>query len=222
MKTFFALVAIAAAAQPTEETHLMTISEALEKINGPTRKTKRSVSANRGRHGRGARTSGPRHGRVQKEAKNMEPVEEEESSSDEAEVMLADEEVDHSGEFFKVGEHGMLGSGGYERVTTPRFAADSDDIFMRSMIEQYAQEGKNKDGSPNGQFWMSENNARAASSEVLATHRGLKGKASSEYLKTYFPRSWAHFDVNRTGKIEAIKMPQLMRFLSSDQQMYLW
>jgi hypothetical protein len=234
MKTFFALVAIvaaAAAAQPTEETHLMTISEALEKINGP--KNNGRSSSRRGgamRSTRGARRGGARrgHGIAQKKAKEPkgevkeEPAEEEEASADEAEVMLADEEVDHSGEFFKVGEHGMLGSGGYERVTTPRFAADSDDIFMRSMIEQYAQEGKNKDGSPNGQFWMSEVNARAASSEVLDTHRGLKGAARENYLKTYFPRSWAHFDVNRTGMVEAIKMPQLMRFLSSDQQMYLW
>jgi len=93
---------------------------------------------------------------------------------------------------------------------------------MRSMIEQYSLEGKNKDGSPNGQFWMDEANARSAASEVLDTHRGLNGAARDTYLKTYFPRTWAHFDVNRSGKIEAIKMPQFMRFLCSDQQMYLW
>lgn len=115
-----------------------------------------------------------------------------------------------------------MGDGGYKRVTTPRFSADSDDIFMRSMIENYAQEGKNKDGSPNGQFWMSEANARAASSEVLATHKKLAGTELEAYLKTYFARTWAHFDVNRAGKIEVVKMPQLMRFLGSDQQMYLW
>jgi hypothetical protein len=142
---------------------------------------------------------------------------------DEDDVQLADdEEVDHSGEFFKVTEAGKLGAGGYERVTTPRFAADSDDIFMRSMVEQYALEGKNKDGSPNGQFWMDEAGARSAASEVLHTHRNLVAAPRADYLKTYFPRSWAHFDVNRTGKIEAIKMPQLIRFLCSDQQMYLW
>merc|ERR1712146_580517 len=117
-----------------------------------------------------------------------------------------DDEVDHSNEFFKASEHEKLGDGGYKRVTTPRFAADDDDIFMRSMIEQYALEGKNKDGSGNGSFWMDEANARAASSEVLDTHKGLKGQKREEYLKTYFPRTWAHFDVNRTGKIEAIKM----------------
>merc|ERR1712071_197338 len=99
----------------------------------------------------------------------------------------------------------MLGDGGYKRVTTPRYSADTDDIFMRSMIEQYALEGKNKDGSPNGQFWINEAGARAASSEVLDTHRHLKGAERENYLKTYFPRTWAHFDVNKSGKIEAIK-----------------
>jgi hypothetical protein len=146
------------------------------------------------------------------------------SSSDDGlmQVNGDDEEEDHSKEFFKASEHDMLGDGGYKRVTTPRFAADQDDIFMRSMIEQYSLEGKNKDGSPNGQFWIDEANARAASSEVLDTHRHLTGKAREDYLKTYFPRTFAHFDVNRAGKVEAIKMPQFMRFLCSDQQMYLW
>jgi hypothetical protein len=152
-------------------------------------------------------------------------ADEEASSSDEEEndVQVGDdEEVDHSAEFFKATEHMQAGAGAYTRVTTSRYAADEDDIFMRSMIEQYALEGKNKDGSPNGQFWMDEAASRAASAEVLDTHRGLKGAARENYLKTYFPRTWAHFDVNKVGKIEVSKMPQLMRFLSSDQQMYLW
>ena len=142
--------------------------------------------------------------------------------SDKANVQVEDDDVDHSGEFFKHSEHDMLGDGGYKRVTTSRFAADSDDIFMRSMIEQYALEGKNKDGSPNGQFWINEAGARSAASEVLGTHKGMKGEELTKYVSTYFPRSWAHFDVNRVGKIEAIKMPQFMRFIGSDQQMYLW
>ena len=167
------------------------------------------------------------YGNVSTESANARPpyrshvVLADDSSSDSENVQLGDD-VDHSGEFFKSGEHGMIGSGEYKRVTTARFAADSDDIFMRSMIEQYSLEGKNKDGSPNGQFWMDEANARAASAEVLTTHKQMTGKALDTYLKTYFPRTWAHFDVNRSGKIETIKMPQFMRFLSSDQQMYLW
>ena len=176
----------------------MTIAEALENINKK-----------------------PKHNA--KKAKKTKKVKKHHKKSEE-EVQLNDdeEEVDHSNEFYKVGEHGMLGEGGYERVTTTRFAADSDDIFMRSMIEQYALEGKNKDGSPNGQFWMDEAGARAAAHEVLDTHRHLTGPARENYLKSYWARTWAHFDVNRTGKVEAIKMPQVLRFLCSDQQMFLW
>ena len=54
---------------------------------------------------------------------------------------------------------------------------------------------------------MNEATSRAAASEVLNTHKGLSGAALSSYLDTYFARTWAHFDVNRTGTIEVIKMP---------------
>ena len=130
--------------------------------------------------------------------------------------------VDHSGEFFQPGQHEMLGGGGYERQTPKRFAADSDDIFMRSMIEQYALEQKTKEGYPSGKFWMDEAATRAAASEVLETNCNMKGTPKGEWLKTYFGKAWGHFDVNRSGKVEVIKMPQFMRFLCSDQQMYLW
>jgi len=89
------------------------------------------------------------------------------------------------------------------------------------MIKTYALEGKNKDGSPNGQFFMDEATTRAAAGEVLETHKGLKGGAKQDYLKTYFPRTWAHFDVNKTGKVGVEVMPQFMRFLASDQTLSL-
>lgn len=119
----------------------------------------------------------------------------------------------------------------YERVTTPRFAGDSDDIFMRSMIQQYALEEKSKivenadgtksGGEPTGKFWMNYDTTRQAASEVLATHKGLTGDALATYLATYFDKAWKHFDVNQSGTIEVIKTPQLMRFLASDQYMSL-
>merc|ERR1719281_1938383 len=119
----------------------------------------------------------------------------------------------------------------YERVTTPRFSADTDDIFMRSMIEQYALEERTKineaddglktGGEPSGKFWMNEAGTRAAAREVLGTHKGLSGKMLDDYMETYFAKAWGHFDVNQTGFVEVIKMPQLMRFLCSDQYMSL-
>ena len=119
---------------------------------------------------------------------------------------------------------------GYERVTTNRFAADTDDIFMRSMIQNYAVEegdcdkdadGKEINCKPSGKFWITAGGARQAASEVLATHKKLEGAALQKYLDTYFQKAWNHFDVNRTGAIEVIKMPQFMRFIASDQSLSL-
>merc|ERR1719181_1234098 len=88
----------------------------------------------------------------------------------------------------------------YERVTTPRFSADTDDIFMRSMIEQYALEERTKineaddglktGGEPSGKFWMNEAATRAAAREVLTTHQGLTGKLLDDYMTTYFAKAW--------------------------------
>ena len=140
--------------------------------------------------------------------------------------LRGDDEPDHSGEVFQPADHGQLhtagGESGYERVTPARFSADSDDIFMRSVIQNYAQEHATKEGVPTGVFTLSESSARALAQEVLATHKNIRGAAQVDYLNTYWARAWGHFDVNRTGSIEVIKMPQLMRFLASDQQMYLW
>ena len=121
--------------------------------------------------------------------------------------------------------------GKYERVVTPNFSADSDDIFMRSMIKKYAVEertdtetlddGTKIGGEPTGKFMMTQSTTLAASKEVLGTHKGLSGDALAAYLDTYFAKAWAHFDVNQGGAIDVIKMPQFMRFLASDQYMSL-
>merc|ERR1711935_515741 len=121
--------------------------------------------------------------------------------------------------------------GKYERVVTSHFSADSDDIFMRSMIKKYAVEertdsetlddGTKIGGEPTGKFWMTKSTTLGAAKEVLNTHKGLSGAALASYLDTYFDKAWAHFDVNKGGDIEVIKMPQFMRFLASDQSMSL-
>ena len=112
----------------------------------------------------------------------------------------------------------------YERVLPPQFADASDDLFMRSMIMNYAREGKNDPdgaGTPNGVFTMTEAQTRSAAAEVLGTHKKMSGAEVKEYLNTYFPRTWAHFDVNKQGFVGVEVMPQFMRFLASDQQMSL-
>ena len=144
------------------------------------------------------------------------------SSDDEANVQLG-------GDYFVPGDSGAIGAVAYERVITPRFSSDSDDIFMRSMIENYANEAKtpkvtaadgtvtDAGGEPTGSFWMTKSAAMSAAREVLATHKGLTGGALSTYIDTYFNKAWGHFDVNQVGEIEVIKMPMFIRFLASDQ-----
>ena len=117
------------------------------------------------------------------------------------------------------GQSGTLGGAEYARVTTARFSADDDDIFMRSMIQNFAIEKNSGGDGPavaSGKFVMNAITMRAAAAEVLATHKGLTGDKLQAYLSTYFDKAWGHFDVNRTGEIEVIKSPQFMRFLASD------
>ena len=112
----------------------------------------------------------------------------------------------------------------YDRVIPARFTADSDDLFMRSMLKTYAMEGQAKKedgGGPTGVFYMTKAITRKAAEEVLATHKGLKGDALKKYLDTYFDKAWGHFDVNQTGSISVYRTAEFMRFLASDQRMSL-
>ena len=122
---------------------------------------------------------------------------------------------------YQPGQSGKLGGGVYNRVIPTRFSADSDDIFMRSVLESYAQEGATKDGTPTGVFTLTESSAKALAQEVLATHKNIKGAAQTKYLDTYWKKAWGHFDVNRTGSIPYLYSAGLMRFLMSDQYISL-
>ena len=132
-----------------------------------------------------------------------------------------EEPVDHSKEIFKAFQAVKPEEEGYHRTVPAHFSGDADDIFMRSMLTTYAIEHKNFDGSPNGVFGMGYDQCKAAASEVLATHKGIKGAALKTYLDTYFDKAFGHFDVNKTGEIEVYKMPQFMRFLASDQYLQM-
>ena len=87
------------------------------------------------------------------------------------------------------------------------FSADSDDIFMRSVMSSYSTEAKDKDGAGTGSFSLGQGQARALATEVLGTHKGLKGEALKKYMDTYFAKAWGHFDVNQSGSINAVQAP---------------
>ena len=156
-----------------------------------------------------------------------------ESDEEEANVGIAADKVIDKNPIYNAWESVKDGAadGKYERVITPNFSADSDDVFMRSMIKTYAHEkrtpieelddGTKIGGEPTGSFWLAKKDMFRAAKEVMGTHKGLKGDALSSYLDTYFDRAWSNFDVNGDGAVEVIKAPQFMRFLASDQGMSL-
>ena len=55
-------------------------------------------------------------------------------------------------------EKGMLGGAAYERVIPAHFGGDGDDLFMRSVLKNYALEGKDgdNDDKPTGVFTLDE------------------------------------------------------------------
>jgi|ERR1719272_241208 len=123
-----------------------------------------------------------------------------------------------SGDFFEAKDNGTGPLDKiYERVVPERYSTGNDDLFMRSMITTYAREGKNDDGSPNGQFSMTEAQTKAAAAEVMGTHMKMTGDKLKGYLETYYPRTWAHYDPNGSGAIAVETVPIFMRFLASDQ-----
>jgi len=140
------------------------------------------------------------------------------SSDSDEDVQMQKEEEDLS-TLFKPQD--SVKGGPYERVIPERFSADSDDLFMRSMLKTYAIEMSDKKGIPTGVFIMDKPAAVAAAKEILATHKGMGADAISAYLNTYFDKAWGHFDVNKTGSISYDRTAELMRFLCSDQYMSL-
>ena len=92
---------------------------------------------------------------------------------------------------------------------------------MRSVIQDFATEGEDKDTGPTGVFTLNEAQAKAVGSAVLSTKKGLTGEALAEYLGLYWAKTWRHYDVNQSGSIPVGYAPMLARFLANDQQLQL-
>ncbi len=79
------------------------------------------------------------------------------------------------------------------------------------------------DGSqPDGYFFLNEQlTKQATAAEVLGIYKGREGSTLADYLRTYFLRTWAHFDASKVGRVGVEILPQFMRFLASDQTVNL-
>ena len=91
-----------------------------------------------------------------------------------------------------------------------------DDMFMHSMIDTYAKEQRNPDGSASGKFVLDKEAAKAASKEVLKTHLHLTGSKLDNYLTQNFDETWNYYDVNNEDAIEADRMHTFYQALCKD------
>lgn len=115
----------------------------------------------------------------------------------------------------------MNGFGGYRtyvRDTPDRFESEADDTLMRSMYDTYANEGMDKDGQPDGRFWVTEANAKKAAAEIVGTHLHLLGKEQATFVDSNFPAAWKRYDVNEEGKIELDRMPIFLRHICGNTE----
>jgi hypothetical protein len=79
---------------------------------------------------------------------------------------------------------------------------------MRSLIENYAIEMKDKDGKATGHFFLDKASAQSAAKEVVKTHG-----SNDKTLLDNFEDTWNHFDVNKDALVEVERMPQFFRYM---------
>lgn len=114
----------------------------------------------------------------------------------------------------------MDGFGGYhtyKRDTPDRFEEEADDTLMRSLYKNYATEGE-KDGLPNGHFWVTKADGKRVAKEVVQTHLGLKGDKADGYLNENFASIWAKYDVNEEDRVEIDRMPMFLRAICGNAE----
>ena len=118
---------------------------------------------------------------------------------------------------------GLEGLGAYDRKIPAHLGGpgSGDDMFLWSMINNYALEKATPTGEPTGVFVFRPSQARQAAKEILKTHMSLEGKAAEDYLDKYFDKTFRHFDTANAGEIEAERMSTFFRYLTGNMQIDL-
>lgn len=84
---------------------------------------------------------------------------------------------------------------------------------MRSVIANYALEGRGEDGNPTGKFYLDLPRLYQVGEEVVQTHIGYTGAKNKAYLDEHLPAIFKRIDVNNQGYIIVEKAPQALRML---------
>jgi len=87
------------------------------------------------------------------------------------------------------------------------------DAFTKKVMKDFATEGVTKEGKPDGHFFITKDQAKELTTEVVETHLGYEPKKAKEFVEKSFGPAWEHYDVNEEGTIDALWVSTLMRFM---------
>ena len=109
----------------------------------------------------------------------------------------------------------------YVRTFPDQDGEDTENKFMRAVIDRYALEKKTDKGAPSGQFFMNKKMTMELGKDCVEKTKDMHSKELDEYVAQYFPRTWEHFDVNKVGMLDALDMTAFCKYLASDQSVDL-
>ena len=92
-------------------------------------------------------------------------------------------------QFFAAGDQGMTPNGvEYVRTLPDQFNEESDNKFMKRIIDEYALEQKTDKGQPSGVFKLGKKEALNAGKWIIGNVKHIAGKEKEldAYMKQYF------------------------------------
>merc|ERR1712083_1262080 len=96
--------------------------------------------------------------------------------------------------------------------TSGYYGADEDDV-MNNIFSHYAVPITNAAGQATGTKVLYKDGAQKAAAEVLLVTKQVSESKMESYMAEMFPRTWAKFDINISGKIDLTESHTFMRSL---------
>lgn len=93
------------------------------------------------------------------------------------------------------------------------YAEDKSDLLMRSLIENYALEGRGDDGKPTGKFYMDYKGMYKVGEEVVRSHFGYTEDQNRRFLIDRLSKIIDHVDVLKKGYLAVEEVPAALKTL---------
>ena len=103
-----------------------------------------------------------------------------------------------------------------DKYAPERYEGSGDDKLMDNLYKTYAFQGRDMNGKPNGQYYLSRHAFEAVAKEVISTHLKFSGPKMDSMFESRIPDIWDKNDVNDTGKVEVERIAPMLRQVIGD------